>query len=147
MLYLDFALLCFCSSVFNSLALPLLTSFRFSTPSFLLSFAFALLQRLCFFGESIYCNLNVKIVVSYQTFFPAIVQYPIALVSSGFDGLSIPLLMFSIGIYILPLISKLLSACCGIFVHCALSLIILFYICACCDTRCFKMFVYSCLSK
>ena len=36
---------------------------------------------------------------------PAIVQYPIALVGSGFDGLSIPLLMFSNGIYILPLIS------------------------------------------
>ena len=65
-------------------------------------------------------------------------QYPIALISSGFYGSSIPLLMFSIGIYILPLISKLLSACCDIFVHCALSLIILFYICACCDTRCFK---------
>ena len=65
-------------------------------------------------------------------------QYPIALVSSGFDGSSIPMLMFSIGIYILPLISKLLSACFDIFVHCALSLIILFYICACCDTRCFK---------
>ena len=46
--------------------------------------------------------------------------------------------MFSIGIYILPLISKLLSACCDIFVHCALSLIILFYICACCDTLYFK---------
>ena len=25
------------------------------------------------------------------------------------------------------------------FVHCALSLIILFYICACCDTLCFKI--------
>ena len=24
------------------------------------------------------------------------------------------------------------------FVHCVLSLIILFYICACCDTRCFE---------
>ena len=34
-----------------------------------------------------------------------------------------------------------------IFVHYVLSLIILFYICACCDTRCFKTFVYSCLSK
>ena len=33
------------------------------------------------------------------------------------------------------------------FVHCALSLIILFILCACCDTRCFKMFVYFCLSK
>ena len=65
-------------------------------------------------------------------------QYSIALVSSGFDGSSFPLLMFSIGTYILPLISKLLSACCDIFVHCALSLIILFYICACCDTRYFK---------
>ena len=44
------------------------------------------------------------------------------------------------GKYILPLISKLLSACCDIFVHCALSLIILFYtvLCACCDTRCFR---------
>ena len=36
--------------------------------------------------------------------------------------------MFSIGIYILPLISKFISACCNIFVHCAFSLIILFYI-------------------
>ena len=33
------------------------------------------------------------------------------------------------------------------FVHCSLSLILLFYICACCDTRCFKNAVYSCLSK
>ena len=33
---------------FNSRTLPLFTSFRFSTPPFLLSFA--LLQRLCFFG-------------------------------------------------------------------------------------------------
>ena len=76
-------------------------------------------------------------------------QYQIALVSSGFDGSSIPLLMFSIGIYILPLIPKLLSACCDIFVHCALSLIILFYICACCDTRCFKkcLFIPACRSK
>ena len=43
MLNLGFALLLQFS--FNSLALPLLTSFRFSTPPF-----FALLQRLCFFG-------------------------------------------------------------------------------------------------
>ena len=75
---------------FNSLALPLLTSFRFSTPSFcLLSFAFALFQRLCFFGVSIYCKFNVIFCISSKIS-PAIVQYPIALVSSGFDGSSIP---------------------------------------------------------
>ena len=42
-----------------------------------------------------------------------------------------------------------MSACCDIFVHCALSLIILFYICACCDTRCFKkcLFILVCRIK
>ena len=37
------------------------------------------------------------------------------------------------------------------FVHCALSLIILSYICACCDTRCFflkkGLFILTCRSK
>ena len=79
------------------------------------------------FGVTIYCNLDVKIFCILSKMSPAIVRFPIVLVSSGFDGSSTPLLMFSIGIYILPLISKLLSACCDIFVHCALSLIILFY--------------------
>ena len=63
------------------------------------------------FGVSIYCNLNVIFLCILSKISPAIVRYPIALVSSGFNGSSIPLLMFSIGIYILPLISKLLSAC------------------------------------
>ena len=42
-----------------------------------------------------------------------------------------------------------MSACFDIFVHCALSLIILFYICACCDTRCFKkcLFILVCRIK
>ena len=42
--------------------------------------------------------------------------------------------MFSIGIYILP--SNLHAVI--YFVRCALSLVILFYICACCDTCYFK---------
>ena len=61
-------------------------------------------------------------------------QCPIVLVSSGFDGSSIPLLMFSIGIYIYLLNLHAVIY----FVHCTLSLIILFYICACCDTCYFK---------
>ena len=94
---------------FNSLALPLPTSFCFSTPPFSLSFA--LLQRLCFFGVSARCNLNVKILnlISY-IFSLAVVQCPIVLVSSEFDGSSIPLLMFSIDLYILP--SYILIAFC-----------------------------------
>ena len=103
MLNLDFALLLQFS--FNSLALPLLKSFRFSTPSFFAFFAFALLQRLCFFAVSIYCNLNVKFFCISSKMSPAIVQYLIALVSSGFDGSSTPLLMFSIGIIFYILIS------------------------------------------
>ena len=51
--------------------------------------------------------------------------------------------MFSIGIYIFTFLylNCFLHAVIY-FVHCALSLIILFYICACCDTRYFK---YVCL--
>ena len=47
--------------------------------------------------------------------------------------------MFSIGIYIFTFLylNCFLHAVIY-FVHCALSLIILFYICACCDTRYFK---------
>ena len=66
-------------------------------------------------------------------------QCPIVLVSSGFDDSSIPLLMFSIGIYNFTFLylNCFLHAVIY-FVHCALSLIILFYICACCDTPYFK---------
>ena len=118
----------------NSLALPLLTSFRFSTP------VFRFLSLCCKGCVSLgVCSLQSKLISIYSeshqpNFPPAIVQCPIVLVSSGFDDSSIPLLMFSIGIYILP--SYILAVI--YFVHCALSLIILFYICACCDTRCFK---------
>ena len=83
MLNLGFALLLQFS--FNSLALPLLTGFCFfDTP---LSFSFALLQRLCFFG----CSLKSKCQNSecYQLIFsPAIVQCPIVLVRAGLDGSS-----------------------------------------------------------
>ena len=44
---------------FNSLALPLLTSFRFSTPPFFALFRFV--AKAVFLWVSIYCNLNVKI--------------------------------------------------------------------------------------
>ena len=58
--------------------------------------------------------------------------------------------MFSIGIYIFTFlyINCYLHAVIY-FVHCALSLIILFYICACCDTRYFKnvLFIIVCRSK
>ena len=72
-------------------------------------------------------------------FSPDIVQCPIVLVSSRVDDSSIPLLMFSIGTYIFTFLylNCFLHAVIY-FVHCALSLIILFYICACCDTRYFK---------
>ena len=65
-----------------------------------------------------------------------IVQCPKVLVSSEFDDSPIPLLMFSIGIYIFTFLylNCFLHAVIY-FVHCALSLIILFYICARCDTR------------
>ena len=44
-------------------------------------------------------------------------------------------MLFSINI---DVCKSFLSACCDIFVHFALSFIILFYICVCCDTRCYK---------
>ena len=108
-----------------------LQAFAFGPFRFSLSFAFALLQRLCFFGVSIYCNLNVIFFVSHQKNSPPIVQYPIALVSSGFDGISIPLLMFSIGIYILP--SYILIAFC-----------MLWYICTLCFVS-YKTVLYMCM--
>ena len=64
-------------------------------------------------------------------FSPDIVQCPIVLVSSGVDDSSIPLLMFSIGIYIFTFLylNCFLHAVIY-FVHCALSLIIFFlYMC------------------
>ena len=52
------------------------------------------------------------------------------LVSSGLDDSSIPLLMFSIGIYMFTfLYLNFFLHAVIYFVHCALSLIILFYIC------------------
>ena len=62
MLNLGFALLLQFS--FNYLALPLLTSFRFSIPS--LSLSFTLLQRLCFFGGLLTATLMSKFIESHQ---------------------------------------------------------------------------------
>ena len=45
---------------FNSLALPLLTSFCFSTPSFFAFFRFRFVAKAVILRVSIYCNLNVK---------------------------------------------------------------------------------------
>ena len=75
----------------------------------------------------------------YDLHSPDIVQCPIVLVSSGFDDSSIPLLMFSIGIYIFTyLYLNCFLHAVIYYVHCALSLVILFYIGACCDTHYFK---------
>ena len=145
MLILDFALLCFCSSVLT----PLHSLYKLSlfNPFF---FRFLSLSLCCKGCASLGCPFTA-ILMSKFLYLIALVQYPISLVSSGLDGSSIPLLMFSIGIYILPLITKLLSACCDIFV-------IYLYIVLCLLQYCFiyvhavilvvlKMFVYSCLSK
>ena len=143
MLNLGFALLL--KLCFNSLALPLLASFRFSTPAF-----FRFLSLCCKGCVSLgVCSLQSKCLIILnlinQNFPQDIVQHPIVLVSSGFDDSSIPLLMFSTSFTFLYLNCFLHAVI--YFVHCALSLIILFYICTCSDTRYFKMFVYSCLSK
>ena len=56
--------------------------------------------------------------------------------------------MFSIGVVLFLYLNCFLHAVIYL-VHCALSLIILFYICACCDARCFKkcLFILVCRSK
>ena len=109
--------LCFASAVY--VLTPRCTPFAYKLslfdPSFSLSFA--LLQRLCFFGCLLIAIQMSKNSVSHQPKSPPapdILQCPIVLVSSGLDDSSIPLLMFSIGIYILPSYI-LLSACCDIF--------------------------------
>ena len=90
------------------------------------------------------CSLQYKCLIILnlinQSFSPDIMHFPIVLVSSGFDDLSIPLLMFSIGIYIFTFLYLNYFLLAVIyFVHCTLSLIIiLFYICACCDNPYFK---------
>ena len=106
MLNLGFDLLLHFS--FNPLALHLLTSFRPLLFSY--SFTFVLVQRLCFFDCPFTAILMSKFLESHQKNSSAIVQCQIVLVSSGFDGSSIPLLMFSFGIYILP--SYILIAFC-----------------------------------
>ena len=136
---LNWTLLCFASAV--QFLLPCtLFAYKLSLfdPFFLAFFCFRFVAKAVLLSSVYLLQSECQNICISSKIFPAIVQYLIALASSGFDNSSIPLLMFSIGIYILPLISKLLSACCDIFVLCALSLIILFYICACCDTRCFK---------
>ena len=76
------------------------------------------------------CSLQSKCLIILnlinQNFPQDIVQYPIVLVSSGFDDSSIPLLMFSTSFTFLYLNCFLHAVI--YFVHCALSLIILLYI-------------------
>ena len=73
-LNLGFALLLQFS--FNSLALPLLTSFHFWTPSFSLSFA--LLQKRCFFRCLLTATLMSKFLESHQKNFPRYSAVPIS---------------------------------------------------------------------
>ena len=85
-----------------------------------------------------FCKKNVIFCISSKNF-PSYSAVPNSSRQQWVDCSSIPLLTFSIGIYILPsyiLIYFLHAAI--YFAHCALSLIILFYICACCDTLCSK---------
>ena len=85
MLNLGFALLLFCSSVLTPFAYKL----SLFDPSFFAFFSFV--AKAVLFWVSAHCNLNVKKSESRQlNSLPAIVRCPIVLISSGFDGSSIP---------------------------------------------------------
>ena len=60
---------------------------------------------------------------------PAIVQYPIVLVSSGFDGSSTPADVLYLYIHFTSLYLSCFLHAVIYFVHCTLSLIVLSYMC------------------